>query len=240
MIKTKRISIMIGMMFVVILMLISTTYAIYTNYNTNNINGFSPGNQIDAYNQYQIDAEAANLFGPGTGIVGNAVSPFQEWDVATWPYTRVAFPGAGMNGIWMPPGGWAQWDLWGPFNPGAVDQYPEVRWGVYEIQLVLVTTDGGDNFGPNFPVDIDITIDGIWQYQGTVWSRVPANQHTVHDANNQSIIIDFHLNSGQNAAPTWLGQPIRPAPNDQHTIRIANNLRSQADLWLDEFHLSPV
>ena len=219
--ETKKIFAVIGTLLISVIALAASTFANYTNYNSNNTAGLAP--QIDAFNMYQIDGEAAD---PG-GFTGTAgyitVGTFQEWNSDTWPY-EMDFPGDNVNGVEIPPGSSATWIL-------SAGDFPEVKWGVFRVHLVLVTTTGAGDWGPAAPVDIIMEVDSIGQVETTVWSAINGqNQFSVWN----DIWIDFHLNVGQKGEDTWLGQPWC---NIDHSIIIANSGEYNT-LWIDEFHLT--
>jgi len=220
----KKVLIMLAIIVITSILLTASAYANYTNYNSNNAAGAAP--QIDAFNMYQVDAEAADPLGFGGGAGFANLPTFQVWNVGTWPYGGGGRPFNGFNGVSIPPGGSALWT----FTPG---DFPEVKWGVFRMHLILATN-GPGGWGPAAPVDIQIEVDTIGQVQTTVWSAINGpNQYSVWN----EIWIDFHLNQGDAGPPpppTWLGQPWWGL---QHTIIIAN-VDAADTLYLDEFHLT--
>ena len=204
--------------FIFILTIAATTIGSWTNYNSNNT-VIPP--QIDAYNQHQIDAEACD------GGCPPAMYPtFQDWGAALWPYNPATLPYPNANGIRIGPGAAASWTL------SAVNWYPEMKWGVYQMSLVLVTHDPmAMTYGPAAPVNINIEVDGVLQVVTTVWSASNINHYSVWTG----IFIDFHLNYGQNNQPSWPGQPWTA----DHFISIINTDPNNI-LFLDEYHLSTV
>ena len=232
--------------FIILITIIATTVAIWTNYNSNTGSGYSPFNAMNAQNQYQIDGEAPDAIPAGAAYFNSGAAAagftFQEWPAALWPnlYLVAPFPGAGNDGLEIGPGTTVIWTLCGLQPPGGVvDLYPEVFWGVYELYLVFVT---GTGFNPavapwGVNVPIDIIIDGNTQWRGGVANG--AGGHPPLMLIPPPILIDFHLNSGQAGQATWPGQVQRPAPNAEHTIEILNTDPANT-LCLDEMHLSPV
>ncbi len=234
-------------LFIILITIIATTVAIWTNYNSNSGSGYTPFNAMDAQNQYQIDAEARSG-APGGAVYFNSGAAaagftFQEWTAALWPnlYMVAPFPGVGNDGLEIGPGCSPIWTLSG-LQPviagGVIDLYPEVFWGTYELYLVFVTGTGFNPAGApwNVNIPIDIVIDGNTQWRGNLagGGGAPPLVNVFGP-----ILIDFHLNSGQAGQATWPGQTQRPAPNDDHTIEIVHTGGANS-LVLDEMHLSPV
>lgn len=232
--KLKKVNLFIVLFLTVILTISASTLAIYNNYNSNNANGFTPGNQIDAYNQYQIDGEAFDSAMAPVALINHIT--FQDWGPNPAPWNLAYNPGTvpnptPNNGVEIMPGGIAGWTL-SSMTGAPPNLYPEVKWGVYRMHLVIISTNNARNiFGPAVSVRIDIEVDGVWEWEGWVNNIKTTSEQSVYN----DIWIDFHFNHGQNNEPSWLGQPWWT----EHEIRIRN---LEADLgnilWLDEFHLT--
>ena len=107
-----------------------------------------------------------------------------------------------------------------------------MKWGIYQMSLVLITETPGPIYGPGALVHINIEVDGVWQVDTFVWSATNSLQQSVWT----EIVIDFHLNVGQFAQQTWERQIWL---GTDHTIDIIN-MDPVNTLYLDEFHLSTV
>ena len=221
MIKISRTYTALCVITTLFVLILASTYAInLTNYGSNNAANFAP--QIDAFNQYQVDAEACNWLS-GAWVT---INTFQDWGAAAWPYNNVGYPNA--NGILLTPNTAAQWAF-------APPDYPEMKWGVYRVQICLITSDPNNNlWGPNAPVDIQIEVDGVLQYeQIIVWSNTWSVAWQWSVVNN--ITIDFHFN--------WEQQFYNPIPGQpwvglQHQIWIRNMGATGNWIYIDEFHLT--
>lgn len=220
----KKLYIVIGTLFTVLLAISTSTLGLgFSNYNSSGVNRWLPF--TEDFNCYQIDAEYAQGFGPNAYLMLDA--RFQDW-----------LGGGNYNGVDLQPNGAVSWTLNVPPNPriplpGGFVNYPEVNWGPYHMALVLITTDNISQYGPAAPTEIMIEVDGRFMYQGWIWSRMQVPDETVHDGDNPTIPIDFHLNYGQGDEPTW---DVQWWTGNQHFIVIEN--LGPNYIKLDEFHLT--
>ncbi len=226
---SKKLYLGIGVLITVILTMAASTFALYVNYNSMGLAGWArqPFPSEHAFNCYQLDPENRTndytYIGPCFPL-GHPT--FQDFIDGPNP------PGLFPDGVDIWPGGAIRFTFSLPFSD------PEMKWGCYCVCLVLVTTDNMTGlYGPNAPTNIEINVDDVWQYQGTVWSKVPANQQTCHDADNRTV-IDFHLNRGHGFGdPYWHNGfwGFFGPTNPWHSIEITN--MGPNFIWLDEVHL---